>query len=279
MRNPLFLIFAFLFIASCGTGIRDQATGLPTISSVTTTPNDDGSVTVTITGSGFVAGTTITVNGVDCTNVTIISDTQLTCRLPNGNIALVNIIVTSPTAGSSGSSGAYHTVFATSVYYSGNFTSTSGTDTQCQTLAQNGSKTKNLSGHWRAIVSDASTNAKDRVTFVNGASIKNTNGETVVASGSALWGGTLNAAIRYDENGVLISSVYNVRTATNSDGTKAAGNAYDVSCTSWTSGTNSQTCITGNLLSKTGSWLNDSVIECSYFGSGGGRLYCVNSNL
>lgn len=93
---------SFLGIAlSCGTGVKSDKTAAPGVSGASSTENPDGSVTVTITGSGFLEGVTVVVNGSDCTDVHILSSTQLTCILPNGNIQLVNIVVIPPGGGGS----------------------------------------------------------------------------------------------------------------------------------------------------------------------------------
>lgn len=100
LKNSFFLVLT-LFLASCGMGVRPGAPPL-TIGSASSSPNADGTVTVTITGSGFVDGMTVRVDGNACSNVHLVSSTQLTCVLPNGNIALVNIVITTPGGGSSG---------------------------------------------------------------------------------------------------------------------------------------------------------------------------------
>lgn len=88
-------------LSSCGQGI-----GLPSIplgiSGATSAANTDGSVTVTLTGSGFITGITVTINSYPCTNVNVISSVELTCQLPSANIALVNIVATIPGGLSSG---------------------------------------------------------------------------------------------------------------------------------------------------------------------------------
>lgn len=103
MRFWSYTVFLFLcgaILISCGIGIY-VGEGAPSFSSATSTPNPDGTVTVTINGSGFVEGMTVRVNQTDCTNVHILSASQLTCVLPNGSIALINIVLTSPSGASS----------------------------------------------------------------------------------------------------------------------------------------------------------------------------------
>lgn len=65
-----------------------------TVEGVSGSPAPNQPVTITIIGTGFVSGATVTVNGTNCSNVQILSTTQLTCELPNSSIALTNIVVT-----------------------------------------------------------------------------------------------------------------------------------------------------------------------------------------
>lgn len=101
IRILIFFSIPFLFVfLSCGQGIS-SGTGVtppPTISGISSVPANDGTprVIVTIIGSGFQEGSTVTISGVACTNVHIISSTQLTCYLPDGSVALVNVVITAP---------------------------------------------------------------------------------------------------------------------------------------------------------------------------------------
>ncbi|MEI8083402.1 MAG: IPT/TIG domain-containing protein, partial [Actinomycetes bacterium] len=51
--------------------------------------------TVTITGSGFVAGTTVTIGGKPCTNVVVSNYAELTCTAPAGS-GVASVVVTVP---------------------------------------------------------------------------------------------------------------------------------------------------------------------------------------
>ena len=76
--------------------------GLPTVTAINpaTGPTSGGN-TVTITGSYFVTGTTVKFGGNSATNVTVVSDTEMTVTAPAGTSgSTVNVIVTNP-AGSS----------------------------------------------------------------------------------------------------------------------------------------------------------------------------------
>lgn len=90
---------ALLLFSNCGKGLRpdgDPISGPATISDISSEPNGDGTVTVTIRGSNFQNGSTVTISGENCYNVNVVSQTRLTCILPNGTIALVNVIITAP---------------------------------------------------------------------------------------------------------------------------------------------------------------------------------------
>ena len=51
---------------------------------------------VTVTGAGFVAGSSVRFGGVDCVDVVVVSSTELTCTLGAGAPGLVDVRVTSP---------------------------------------------------------------------------------------------------------------------------------------------------------------------------------------
>jgi LPXTG-motif cell wall-anchored protein len=52
-----------------------------------------GGNTVTITGTGFVAGATVTIGGKACTNVVVVSATSITCVVPAGVASVVDVVV------------------------------------------------------------------------------------------------------------------------------------------------------------------------------------------
>jgi LPXTG-motif cell wall-anchored protein len=52
-----------------------------------------GGNTVTITGTGFVAGATVTIGGKACTNVVVVSATSITCVVPAGDAGVVDVVV------------------------------------------------------------------------------------------------------------------------------------------------------------------------------------------
>ena len=53
-----------------------------------------GGTTITLTGTNFAAGMTVTVGGVACTNVTVLSATSATCDTPAGTAGSADVVVT-----------------------------------------------------------------------------------------------------------------------------------------------------------------------------------------
>ena len=75
----------------------------PTVSSVS--PNSgstSGGTAVTITGTNFAAGATVTFGGAAATNVVVVNSTTITATTPAGSTGAVTVTVTNP-GGQSGS--------------------------------------------------------------------------------------------------------------------------------------------------------------------------------
>ena len=71
----------------------------PTISSVSpSTGTYGGGVPVTITGTGFLSGATVTIGGSTCTDPVITGTTQIVCTAPAGTPGTADVVVTN-TAG------------------------------------------------------------------------------------------------------------------------------------------------------------------------------------
>lgn len=79
-----------------GFGTFTYTNPIPTITSVDPASGvPAGGNTVTLTGTGFVAGATATLGGQACTNVVVVSSTSLTCAAPAGTEgAVVDVTVT-----------------------------------------------------------------------------------------------------------------------------------------------------------------------------------------
>ena len=128
--------------------------------------------------------------------------------------------------------------------------SVANADALCQTAAN----AAGYAGSYKAILSDETTDAKDRLTL-SYPIVRATDGTTVVAS-TNLWVGSLDNAVS-----TTGSSVW---TGTNAAGAKTAGET----CSSWTGGTNGKSGLTQQ---ATGSWTSQGTTTCS----GSARLYCI----
>ncbi|HEV7733498.1 MAG TPA: DUF1554 domain-containing protein [Candidatus Binatia bacterium] len=160
---------------------------------------------------------------------------------------------------STGGAYASNLVFVTSGTFNGNLGGITGGDTICNALAANAV----LSGTWVAWLSDASNDARDRLT-VGGGPYVGTNGVTIAQDLTDLTDGHI-VAISSDETNQPVS-VDGVWTGTNNDGTW-----HGTDCIGWTSSMNGGSVRgrTGNKGSS-GSWSSFTNTVC--FSSR--HLYC-----
>jgi hypothetical protein len=63
--------------------------------------------TITITGGNFVSGATVKVGGTSCTNVSVVSGTTITAKVPAKQIGIYDVLVTNPNASSGTLVGGY----------------------------------------------------------------------------------------------------------------------------------------------------------------------------
>ena len=85
----------------------------PTVSSVSPSSGiTTGGVSVTLTGSGFLSGATVTIGGVSCVSVVVVSLTSITCTTGASSTGSANVVVTN-TDGQSGTLSGGFTVTAT----------------------------------------------------------------------------------------------------------------------------------------------------------------------
>ncbi|MFA7249417.1 MAG: IPT/TIG domain-containing protein [Dehalococcoidia bacterium] len=71
--------------------------GQPSVTAVSpTTGSSAGGTTVSITGSGFVPGTTVTFGGVPATSVSVVSGTLITATAPPNPVGTVSVLVAGP---------------------------------------------------------------------------------------------------------------------------------------------------------------------------------------
>ena len=168
--------------------------------------------------------------------------------------------------GTDGVAVADHRIFVTSVSYTGaELGGLANADSKCTSLAA----TAGLERNYKAIVSDTSGNAKNRLVFTGGVYAVPSSGESelIVATGSDLWGTdtkNLLTSVNIDENGSSASSY--VWTGTDSDGAVLVGEH----CSNWTSTASSGR--RGHTDQSDDRWVEDTDISCtnSY------PIYCIS---
>jgi glucose/arabinose dehydrogenase len=99
------LLFVALFLPGCGGGtIKPNSTNpssnpAPTVTSITpNSGNINGGTAVTVTGTGFLAGATLSVGGTAATGVTLVSSTSITALTPAHAAGAVGVMVTNTDA-------------------------------------------------------------------------------------------------------------------------------------------------------------------------------------
>ena len=116
-----------------GFGMFTYVNPTPTVSAVNPSTGDPaGGNTVTITGTGFVAGATVTLGGQSCASVNVVSSTQLTCVAPAGtNGATVDATVTNvgPVSGTGAGLYTYQVAPTTTTSTTSNSTPAASTST------------------------------------------------------------------------------------------------------------------------------------------------------
>jgi glucose/arabinose dehydrogenase len=99
------LLFVALFLPGCGGGtIKPNSTNptsnpAPTVTSITpNSGNINGGTAVTVRGTGFLAGATLSLGGTAATVVTLVSSTSITAVTPAHAAGAVNVMVTNTDA-------------------------------------------------------------------------------------------------------------------------------------------------------------------------------------
>ena len=116
----LFLAFSFGLLAACGGGNGGTTMGTdddggtddggmtgnpdaPTVASVNPPRTSNfGGTQITIMGTNFVAGSTVTVGGTPATNINIVNATTITCTTPAGGAGAAPVVVTNADGSDSG---------------------------------------------------------------------------------------------------------------------------------------------------------------------------------
>jgi hypothetical protein len=232
----------------------------------------------TITFTGCATGQSVSVSGAATAQISInggawvtsgliASGQTLQVRLTSSNTISTTLTATVTVGGTSTNwtvtTKAGNTrIFLSSNSYNGNFGGLSGADAVCNTEASS----LGYSGYWMAILSDAYTSAKDRLTITYPV-VRASATSTTVAS-SNLWGGTLANAIS--------ATSANTWTGTDSSGTKNYNGAVSTNtwqyCSNWTYGGGGGTAAeNGTSASTTTTWAFATNVICS----NAYRIYCI----
>lgn len=161
-------------------------------------------------------------------------------------------------------------IFATSGTYSGSLGGLSGADATCNSLAN--ASSLGLSGSWKALLSDSTTDAASRISW-NWKTLKTVTGTTVVSNGFPdLWDGTLAAPINKDQNGTAVTGY--AHTGSLSSGlrdTALASQTYPW-CNNWSISSSGGGQRLGDVTVTTATWIySGSVGTCATLY----RFYCV----
>jgi len=90
--------------ATIPNGVTTNSLLTPTITAISpSTVSVAGGTTVTVTGTGFVSDVTVSVDYTPCTDITINSPTELTCKTPSLDTGAKDVKVNAPLAGDSAS--------------------------------------------------------------------------------------------------------------------------------------------------------------------------------
>ncbi len=116
------------------------------------------------------------------------------------------------------------TIFVTSITWQGNLGGVSGADAKCQSTATNAER----AGTWKALISDSTTNAKDRVPDTV---YRKIDGTVIANSKSDLFDGSIQTPINLTETGVIPT------TTLTWTGTTDSGVYSGLACSNWTTST------------------------------------------
>jgi hypothetical protein len=125
-----------------------------------------------------------------------------------------------------------HFIFTTSASYQGNFGGLSDADALCQSQADGGAVTGSLGATWIALLSDSTTNARDRVLIT--APVHISGGVRVADNQADLWDNTIQNHINVDQDGNSLNNQgKHVWTGSHLDGT-GTNTAQNYQCDDWT---------------------------------------------
>ena len=216
----------------------------PSISSIS--PNNgivSGGTTLTINGRNFLSGATVTIGGVSCSGVTVVSNEQLTCITPVNSAGIVDIEITNPDGQTNTLTSGF--TFSPAVAYiwtpvfntDGDIGGVAGADAEC--VARSGVNTFNtvVTTHQALI---ASNTFDPRNIFLNDPPLRRPNGTLVANTYSDFFDPTYtlpNTGIPF--NGTTIEAWTGLDI--NSSNVVVIGNT----CSNWTSNNNANNGHTG----------------------------------
>ncbi len=137
-----------------------------------------------------------------------------------------------------------HRIFVTSEAMNGAFGGLVDADQTCNRLADD----ENLGGVWKAVLSDGSTDARDRFTLQS--TLINLDGRSVAADDTDLWDGGLSHAVDSDETGQARD--VDVWTGTGIDGRSTGDD-----CSGWTDDGQFEGGQEGDAGERDGTWIDD----------------------
>jgi hypothetical protein len=143
--------------------------------------------------------------------------------------------------------------FTSKIYGATGFGGVAGADTECQNLAN----AHALGSNFKAWISDANVNAKDRFAAATRGWVR-VDGLPVADSQAALTGGVMFYPITVDETNTAATAGQLVWTGTNADGTKAAA-----TCLNWTSSASTDSGEVGPDFCEGSRWTADAAKVCS----------------
>ncbi|HXV37227.1 MAG TPA: IPT/TIG domain-containing protein [Myxococcota bacterium] len=236
----------------------------PSISSIVPpTAAADSSTTVTVHGSGFDPGLTVSFGSATPTPTNVTS-TQFDVVVGPQPVGVVSVVVTNVCGETSQSNFSFgfddrKIAFVSSATYSGNLGGIAGADAKCNALAA----AANLTGTYMAWLSDGATDPATR--FVRNAPYVLTSGDQLADDWNDLTDGSIDLPIWFTETGAFASSYVYTNVAPN--GTTASASAH---CDGWTSSDAGDAGGQGRSIWSDSNWTDARSAPCG----GAERIYC-----
>lgn len=248
------------------TDLTNQSLGTSIGSNVLNITGFDGSLQASVSGGGTPE---ISINGgAWVTSGAITPGQSLQVRL-NSSVSVSTLLTAAVSVGNTSDNWDVTTkagqtrIFATANTYNGNLGGLAGADTICQ----NEATTLGYSGTWKALMSDGTTNAKDRLTIAY--PVVRASSTSTVVDAVNIWDGSITNSVNTSTNKVWT-------------GTDSSGNKYGGNCSSWSTALSSSNGCYGYGNLSTSKWVVDVLWGGCNDGSGGylcnnvKKIYCVD---